>query len=271
MREFFEWTSWAMEKPPAYGAFHLTFFFVGLAVCFLIAFLLRKTGEKGNRAVLLTCGIFLLLTEVYKQLFYYYVVNVNQHGVCGYQWWIFPFQLCSVPMYLCIIAPLLPKGKVQNAMYNFMLAFNLMSGFISFMEPSGLVHEYWTLTLHAFIWHMSLVFIGLYLGFSRRAALKKSDYKGAVITFTVCCTIAFILNCALWNVTGGSMNNFYIGPANSPIIVFKSFCEWFGWYVNTPIYIACLCIAAFVFFLPFYLYNKKHPIEDGSVKEFSAK
>ncbi len=261
VKEFFEMTAWGMEKPPAYGPFHLIFFFAGLAVSVLLAYLLRNKSEKVFRGVLIGCGVFLMITEVYKQLFYYYVVNYVQHGVCGYQWWIFPFQLCSVPMYLCIIAPLLPKGKVQNAMYNFMLAFNLMGGFISFIEPSGLVHEYWTLTIHAFVWHMSLVFIGLYIGFSRHGGLKKSDFKGAAVTFTVCCVIAFILNCALWKVTGGSMNNFYIGPANSPIIVFKSFCEWFGWYINTPIYIFCLCVAAFIFFLPFCIYNKKHPRE----------
>ena len=95
-----EATAWGMEKPKAYGPFHLIFTFVGLAVCVLLAYLLRHTGKRGNKAVLLSVGIFLAVTELYKQLFYYYYI-----GDHTYQWWIFPFQLCSVPMYLCLIAP----------------------------------------------------------------------------------------------------------------------------------------------------------------------
>ena len=141
LESFIEATAWEMDKPKAYGPFHLIFTFVGLAVCILLAYLLRHTGKRGNKAVLLSVGIFLAVTEIYKQLFYYYYI-----GDHTYQWWIFPFQLCSVPMYLCLIAPFLKEGKVQSAMYHFMTTFNLLGGLMAFIEPSGIVHEYWTLT-----------------------------------------------------------------------------------------------------------------------------
>jgi len=258
MVEFIQWTAWPMVKPASYGPFHLIFLFVGLAVSFLLAFLLRKTNETQNKIVLGIVGVFLLVTEVYKHLFYTFVI-----GEGSYQWWIFPFQLCSIPMYFCLIAPFLKKGKIQKGMYNFMLAFNLMSGFISFLEPSGLVHEYWTLTLHAFTWHMLLVFVGLYIGFSGRAGLELKDYKYAIITFVILCCVAFSINLILWNMPAandnptGHMNMFYVGPADSPIVVFKDICKSVGWYVNTPIYICCLCVAAFIFYLPFALWNKR--------------
>lgn len=257
MKAFFQWTAWPMVKPVAYGAFHLTFFIGGVILSVLLAFLLRKANEKQNKLILGTAGGFLLLTEIYKQLFYTLVIGGGK-----YQWWIFPFQLCSIPMYFCLIAPFIKPGKVQKGMYNFMLAFNLMSGFIAFIEPSGLVHEYWTLTLHAFIWHMLLVFIGLYIGFSGRAGLHLKDYKYAIVTFVILCVIAFSFNLLFWKMPaatdnpGGHMNMFYVGPADSPLIVFKDFCKNLGWYVNTPIYIACLCVAAFIFYLPFPLLRK---------------
>ncbi len=257
MAELLRATAWPMEKPRAYGPFHLTFFIVGLAVCLIAAYLLRKTSEKGNRIVLCSAGGFLILSEVYKQLFYTFVI-----GGGSYQWWIFPFQLCSIPMYFCVIAPWLGDGPVRRGMYNFMLAFNLMSGAVAFTEPSGLCHEYWTLTLHAFIWHMLLVFVGLYLGFSGRAGLKLGDFRYAAAAFGALCLAAFAFNLIFWNMPAasddpaGHMNMFYIGPANSPIIVFKDICLRFGWYVNTPIYIFCLCVAAFVFFLPFALVRR---------------
>ncbi|MDO4543103.1 MAG: YwaF family protein [Clostridia bacterium] len=252
LREFFLWTAWKMEKPQAYGAFHLTFFLGGLTVAILLSFLLRKTDEKQNRRVLLICGLFLMISELYKQLFYYYVM-----GGGSYQWWIFPFQLCSVPMYLCVLCAFLKEGRVRQVCYDFLLAFNLMGGFIAFLEPSGLMHEYWTLTLHAFIWHMMLVFVGLYLGISGRAGKRLSDYFRAALLFLGLAVAAFLINLLFWEVSKGSINMFYVGPRTSPIAVFKDIAANFGWYVNTPLYLFCLCLAGFLFFLPFRLWNRR--------------
>ncbi len=252
LEKFFELTAWPMEKPASYGAFHLGFFFIGLAISILLAYLLRNTTEKQNKIVLVTAGSFLILTEIYKQLFYYYVV-----GNGSYQWWIFPFQLCSIPMYFCVIAPFIKNQKIQKAMYNFLIAVNLMGGFIAFLEPSGLVHEYWTLTLHAFVWHMVLVFIGLYLGFTKRAATKIKEYSHAIIILLILAVCAFMINLILRDVSAGSVNMFYVGPSNSPIIVFKDISAKYGWYVNTPLYLGCIALAAFAFYAPFCYVNQK--------------
>ena len=154
-----------------------------------------------------------------------------------YSWGDFPFQLCSIPMYMCLIAPWLKPGKLQRGMYSFMVLYNLLGGAISFTEPSGLLHGHWFLTLHACIWHMLLVFVGLFICFSKRGGNQKADYWGATWTFIALCGIAFGLNCFVQFGLGESMNMFFVGPGNSPIIVFKQVSEWFGWYINTPIYI----------------------------------
>jgi len=252
LARFMTWTAWPMEKPAAYGPFHLTFTFVGFALSFLAARKLRSIGNRGNRIVLLSCGIFLAVCEVYKQLFYYFHI-----GGGSYQWWIFPFQMCSVPMYLCILAPLLKPGKLQKSMYNFMMIYNLLGGLMAFIEPSGIVHEYWTLTLHAFIWHMTLVFVGLYLAFSDRGGKEMSDYRSASVTFVVLCALAFCINLLLWDVSGGSVNMFFVGPSNSSLVVFKQISEAAGWYISTLLYIPTVCLGSFIIFLPFHLYHKK--------------
>jgi hypothetical protein len=110
--KFFESTAWKMTPPPAYGAFHLSFTFIGIAVCIFLAWKLRRLSERGHKTVLGCVGSFLILTEIYKQLFYYFFMNDN-----SYVWWIFPFQLCSVPMYLCIIAIFLKPGPLRNGIY----------------------------------------------------------------------------------------------------------------------------------------------------------
>jgi len=245
-------TAWEMETPKAYGPFHLTFSLIGLILCVLGAWKLRKLTDRGNRILLVGCGVFLAVCEIYKQLFYYYYI-----GDRSYQWWIFPFQLCSVPMYLCMIAPLLKPGKTQRGMYGFMTSFNLLGGLMALIEPSGIVHPYWTLTLHAFIWHISLVFIGLYLLASGRGGTSIQDYKAAVKTFIVLCSVAFAINLLLRGVSGGTVNMFFVGPSNSSLVVFKQISENFGWYVSTALYIPTVCLGAYLVFLPFHLYAKK--------------
>lgn len=245
-------TAWPMEKPKAYGPFHLIFFFVGLAVSIIFAWRLRKLDDKGHRRLLMGVGLFLLITELYKQLFYFCYIGQNT-----YQWWIFPFQLCSVPMYLCLIAPNLKNRAVAGGMYNFMVYFNLLGGFIAFLEPSGLVHEYLTLTLHAFFWHMMLVFVGLYLAFSHRAGIRMRDFSTAVLTFLALAVLAFIINLAFRKVSNGSINMFFVGPSNSSLIVFKDIAKNCGWYISTLAYLPTVSLGAFLVFGVVRLCNRK--------------
>lgn len=249
---FFQWTAWEMEKPKPYGAFHITLSLVGFLIAVLLSYHLRHIGERGNRILILTVGSILVISEVYKQLFYYYVI-----GNGSYQWWIFPFQLCSVPMYLCFLAPFVKRDRIRNALYSFMMLYNLLGGFIAFLEPSGIVHSYWTLTIHAFFWHMTLVFLGLYLFFSGHGRSTARDYRDATVVFLISCVLAFTINVLLYDVSGGSVNMFFLGPPINSIIVFSDIAKAAGWYVSTLLYIPTVCLGAFLLSLPFRHMGRK--------------
>lgn len=261
--KFLYFTAWTMTPPKAYGAFHILFFIFGIILSVAVAWHLRNTDEKQNKKVLFTVGSILLITEIYKQLFYTYVIGKGE-----YQWWIFPFQLCSIPMYFCLIIPFMKDGILKDSLYDFMLAFNLFGGFVSFIEPSGLIHEYWTLTLHAFCWHMLLIFLGIYIAFSKRGGQKLSNYKRAVAVFVCLCCVAFIINLLLFKAANGDINMFYVGPEVSPIIVFKDISVKYGSLVNTPLYMFSLCLGAFIFYMPISLFkNKKDRVKTNTYIE----
>jgi len=248
MQKFFQWTAWAMETPKSYGLFHLLFLFIGGAIAVTGAFLLRKTNEKQNRIVLLVVGLFLIITELYKQLFYFYVVHNGE----SYPLWIVPFQLCSVPMYLCIFCAICKNQKINNWLYNFMFAFNLLGGAISFAEPSGLNHPYVTLTLHAYIWHMSLVFLGLYLFFSKRACNKWNEYFKGLAVFGGTAFIAQILNVSLHKL--GHINMFYISPYyKNPIAIFNGWFDTIGWVGNMFLFLLALILGGAIVFYFAYM------------------
>ena len=244
-----------MEPPPAYGAFHILFTLIGFALCGFSAWKLRNASDRTAGLILFVCGLMLSLSEVFKQFFCYYVISDNT-----YHWGEFPFQLCSVPMYMCLIAPWLRPGKLQRALYSFMVLYNLLGGAIAFAEPSGLLHGHLFLTVHSCVWHMLLVFVGLFLCLSGRGGTQPRDYAAATRIFLLLCAAAFALNCFVQFGLGQEMNMFFVGPGNSPIVVFKQLSEWFGWYVSTPIYIFAVCLGAYLLFvLIYWLSNRKMP------------
>ena len=66
---FFQATAWTMDTPKPYGAFHLVLTVLGVS---LSIFLARKFSfperKAGPDTILFLCGLFLGLTELYKQL-----------------------------------------------------------------------------------------------------------------------------------------------------------------------------------------------------------
>lgn len=250
-------TAWKIDPPKAYGVFHISFFVIGVLICIFAAYKLRNISDRGNKILLLTLGGYLIVCEIYKQLFYFFIIK---QGV-GYSWGDFPFHLCSVPMYLCILVPLLKPGKLQKSLCSFLMLYNFLSGGIAFAEPSGLLHPYATITAHSMIWHMLLVFIGLYLLFSGRGGFELCDYWSATKVFFVLCVIAFSLNLSFWDISNGQINAFFIGPRNSSLIVFKQISEAFGWYFSTLLYIPAVCLGSYIIFLFVRLYHKQ-PIRD---------
>ena len=126
-----------------------------------------------ERRVFLTTGILLLASEIWKQYCLTFVLN---GGV--YQWWYFPFQLCSVPMYLCLMPGFLKGGALRDGALSFLADYTLLSGVIVFLDTSGMHYGYAPLTAHSYLWHFALIGLGIYAGTRRRAVPCLLLYRG---------------------------------------------------------------------------------------------
>ena len=234
---------WALEAemvpPPAYGLFHIILIVVGLSLCITLAWLCRNFDEKKNKILVLSFAGALIASEVFKQLFLFYVIEGG-----AVSWGEFPFQMCSMPMYLCPLAVFARKERFRRAVYGFMMCFNLLGGFAAVFEPSGIFLDQLPLTVHAIIWHYSLVFLGFYLIFSHRAGKTMHDFYDVLKLFLVLCYVAFFINILIGITTGESVNMFFVGPNPSPLIVFNTIARRFGWTACAMIYIPLTASAA---------------------------
>ena len=204
-------TAWPMTPPAPYSAFHilLTIFGAGIAV-FLARIFSKKVRSMAAPEpyfcrILFSCGVLLALMELYKQAFLY-LIEFGGH----FDWWYFPFQLCSVPMYICLAAPLLHSEKALRRAATFLQDFGLLGGIMALAVPPGLMHPYWTMTLHGFIWHFILLFLGLFCCMAGISGHTRRDYMEILPFFLFCCLTACVINVAAGPTADADM--FYISP-----------------------------------------------------------
>lgn len=229
MESLIKSTDWIMAEVKPYSLFHLVFFATGIICILIITNTTSKFDQKKSDMFLFCLGIFLLMTEVYKQLFYYYVITPYD-----YSWWIFPFQMCSIPMYLTIIQYFVKDERIKTCLFDYIFSFALFGGLAAFIEPSGIIHEYWTLTLHSFIWHLVLILMSIHIFRNNNISFK--SFKNPLLLFLVLLVIALAINFFVVSITGEYINMFFAGPEVSTIILFDKISEKFGWLLNDMLF-----------------------------------
>ena len=240
-------------RPEAWGTWHLCFLLIGLAISVTVAILLRRCSLRCFNNVLRCVGFFLIAIEIMKLLYNYYSLCDDFSAVV----YLFPFQLCSMPIYMAVIASYLKEGNpLRTALLVFMMSYTFMSGLIAYVEPSGLLNPTYFSTIHSLTWHMLLVFLGLFIGLSGRVGRSIKDFRYAFYLFLACCGIAIALNYVLPLIItreGASVPNmFYIGPPRSSLVVYMDLWDRLGWIPTAILYVLSVSAAAFVFFFPFY-------------------
>ena len=196
----FQMSSWSMKTPAPYSAFHILFGGAGILTAIYLAWNMSK---KQPFHVLFFCGLILAASELYKQGFLYYIVNGQQ-----YDWWYFPFQLCSMPIYLCLLLPRLKKGR--RTVVTFLADFALLGGIAVYLDPSDMLSPSVFLTLFSFLWHELLIVIGILCGTSDA---MEEDFRGALKMlglFGLLAGIAEMLNVTLSRY--GELPMFYLSP-----------------------------------------------------------
>ncbi len=218
--EFFVNWLWGDSYPDGIGPgmfswFHLLW--LGIMVVFTWAvchFLGRKHSERMDRIVIGVFAVVLVLCEVFKQLFWY---EFYQY----YRWEIFPFQFCSVPIYVAVFASLVPSAKVREFCYRFLAFFGIIGGLAVMAVPSAVLYTYYVpISIHSMIWHTILVTMGAYLIVSRGYGRKLKELAGPFFLFLGFVVTAIVGNVLVYKLhlstdachEGDKLSMFYLSP-----------------------------------------------------------
>lgn len=231
-------------EPQPWGMYH--FLCLGVLAALVAALIaggrrLRKS-PKTVRRLTASLGSVLLAAEILKQIFSSVQISDGKI-IWDYPWHIFPFQLCSTPLYVCIALFFLPEGRVRRALCCYLGTFGIVGGAVVMAAPESVYITSLFINVHTMVWHTGLILLGALQWCGGAIRPDAADWLGSVVLFLAFATIAFCLDLFLPQYAAENFNMFYISPHvppdSSPIFLFV----WEN--VPYPLYLICY-IAGFI-------------------------
>lgn len=202
-----------MTTPAMYGWFHLLFFGLSVAAGILLCRYKRPTDKFVNNLMLFTAIVSIVL-EIYKQINYTFSYE-NGVITADYQWYAFPFQFCSTPMYVGLLAGSLRKGKARDALCTYLATYALFGGLVVMIYPAQVFISTIGINIQTMICHGSMLTVGIYLLGTQYIKLEHKSALKAVPVFIGLVALATVMN-EIAYVTGllerETFNMFFISP-----------------------------------------------------------
>lgn len=205
-----------METPLPYGPFHLLWLAITVVTAVLLA--LRGSHWKENTIskIVLVTAIVTIALEIYKQINFTFG---DGSGVPSYQWYAFPWQFCSTPMYIGLLAGLCPRGKLHDALCAYLATFSLFAGAAVMLYPTSVFIGTVGINIQTMICHGGMVVIGVLLLASGHVKLEWKTLVRALPVFVVMVSSAAVMNEIAYRtglLENHTFNMFFISPYCEP-------------------------------------------------------
>ena len=247
-----------MPEPRLYGPFHLAFCLLAVAGGVILCRKLPPT-EHNVRRLLGICASVCLLLEVYKQIVFTFTVE-NGQIVSDYTWHAFPWQFCSTPIYIGLLAALIKNKRLHHIFCAYLGSFALFAGVAVMAYPSTVFIEIAGINLQTMIWHGSMVSIGIYLLHSGYTPSAPGTLRRAMPVFAATLAIACVMNEVIYHfdlANGELFNMFYISPHYDSLLpLYGPIHEALPFGLSLIIYLLGFSAAAGVVLFLFHLLEK---------------
>ena len=205
-----------MKTPTNFSWFHLMFIAIAILITVLLCIKFKNCDDKIFRRIVFIAWLLLVGLEVYKQIVFTF--DYDGTTITGdYQWYAFPFQFCSTPLFALPFIAFLKDGKIRDAVIMYMATFSLFAGLAVFVYPNDVFIETIGINIQTMIHHGSQIVFGIFFASYFRKKLNLKRFLSSIAVFAVFCSIAIILNIILHHafIANGideTFNMFYISP-----------------------------------------------------------
>jgi len=252
------WLGTEMNTPVAFGWFHLLWIGIMLFVLFILYKLRKKYSEKQLKILLFTYGIIAFVLETLKQILWAFNYDsITNIVTWDYEWYSFPFQLCTTPIFVCLICSFLKKGKVRDILFSYLAFFTILGSISTIFIPDSCFTSDILINIHTMWLHYGSFVVSIYLLMNKAVKVDiKNVFRGFMVFLTFVC-LAMILNLSIYHsglLNGETFNMFYISPYFiSSLPVFDVIQENVPYFLYLVIYIVALLLGAFIIYRIAYI------------------
>ena len=249
-----------METPKPYGWFHLMWIIFIIIALFLLNKM--KHNEKNLRIILFTYGIIALILELLKQIVWSFNYDgINNTITWDYQWYAFPFQLCTTPIFVSLIYLIIKNNKIKKYLLSYLAFVTILGSFLTVIIPDSCFVDTILINIHTMWLHCGSLVVSIYLIMNNVVKLKKENLISAFKIFLIFLVIAEILNIGIYNsgiLNGETFNMFYISPYFTSILpIFNAIQQNVPYILFLLIYIFSIFIGSIIVHL-FFNFIKKN-------------
>lgn len=240
------------SAPASYGWFHLLSLAITIGVTVYLCVFRKHDDAEQVRSAVFGVAIAVALLEVYKQINYTFTVGDN--GIeTDFQWYAFPWQFCSMPMYVGLLAGIIRRGKVHDALCAFLATYAVFAGVCVMIYPGQVFIRTVGINIQTMICHGSMIPIGAYLLATGYVKLEHKTILKAIPVFAAAIGLAMIMN-EIAHLSGlletDTFNMFFISPYCEPSLPVYSLVQQVVPYpLSLIIYIAGFTLAAYLMLL----------------------
>lgn len=247
-----------MKVPQPYGPFHLLFCFLAIAGG-VVLYRRMKPTETNVRRLLLITSVVSILLEIYKQIVFTFAVE-NGTIVLEFTWHAFPWQFCSTPMYVGLLAALIKNRRVHHILCAYLGSFALFAGTAVMAYPNSVFIDTIGINIQTMICHGVMVTNGIYLLHSGYVQSSRGTLRRAMPVFAVMVGIACLLNEVVYHFdlsNGEVFNMFYISQHFDPHLpVYSLIQERLPFFPSLLIYILGFTAAAGIVVYIFHILER---------------
>ncbi len=253
MYEFLNMLDAQMETPAPYGVFHLSAFAAVILITVLLCVKGRDVKDGAFRGICAFAWAVLIVFETYKQINFSFNYNGGE-PYWDYQWYAFPFQLCSAPIYILPFVFLSREGSaVRQATVAFMGTYVLFAGLAVMFYPVSVFITTIGINIQTMVWHGTQVILGCFFLTRYRKELSARFFARGIFVFLLMVGAALALDMLIPNITDETFNMYYISPkfpSTLPILsMLYGETPVVPWWLFLVIYLVGYTIAAFLVFI----------------------
>ena len=241
-----------MVRPHGFGWFHLLSIFIAFFSIGILCYQ-KKYNQKKLKIVLGTYGFIALILEILKQLIWAMEYNPTLNLVTwDYDWYSFPFQLCTTPIYVTCLCYFLKKNKLRDYLLSYVAYITILGSIATIIMPDTCFVSDILINIQTMWMHLGSFVVSVYLLISREVKINKKSLQKAIITFIGFVLFANLLNIFVYNLgvlNGETFNMFYISPYFiSELPIFNIIQENVPYIIFFIIYILALSLGGTIIY-----------------------